>query len=429
MPTLSGALSKLRCATLALLLLAVTFAGCSGRNEFDRRLGTAVEPYRFDVLRWELKHAFERSFAPAADGRPLGVEEERLVVERFFELGGQLRWLGWERQVGSEMGQGASQQTLEEGRESLLLERERLRPAVQWILGRQVREVYNDQGIFNPLDRFFGFSVAFPPMNFRLARPPLILVVSPRERIESIREVMLVENMTTDSMEQLEAQVDALGVSSLIVEIGGLGATYPTFVADDSTLSWTVQTVAEEWLHQYLFFTPLGFRYALDGLGIRRDYDIATMNETVAGIVSSEIADQVLSTYYGVEGGVPEPAAPAEMQAPPEPERFDYYREMREIRLKVDSLLAEGLVGEAERFMEERRLYLASEGYFIRKLNQAYFAFHGTYGDAPTSVSPIGVDMRVLRERIVRDKAPSLRDFLNQVASMRSVQDLEEAAR
>jgi hypothetical protein len=63
--------------------------------------------------------------------------------------------------------------------------------------------------------------------------------------------------------------------------------------------------------------------------------------------------------------------------------------------------------------MEERRQYLASNGYYIRKLNQAYFAFYGTYADEPTSVSPIGVELRELRSR-----SSSVRDFLNRVARM-----------
>ena len=35
------------------------------------------------------------------------------------------------------------------------------------------------------------------------------------------------------------------------------------------------------------------------------------------------------------------------------------------------------------------RLFV-QRGYAIRKLNQAYFAFHGSYADTPGSVDPIG---------------------------------------
>ena len=40
--------------------------------------------------------------------------------------------------------------------------------------------------------------------------------------------------------------------------------------------------------------------------------------------------------------------------------------------------------------MEAKRLYLNNNGITIRKINQAYFAFYGTYADSPQSSSPIG---------------------------------------
>ena len=71
---------------------------------------------------------------------------------------------------------------------------------------------------------------------------------------------------------------------------------------------------------------------------------------------------------------------------------------MRETRLHTDALLAEGKVEEAEAYMEERRLVFVEHGYAIRVLNQAYFAFHGTYADSPASSSPIGAQVRRFRE-------------------------------
>ena len=47
--------------------------------------------------------------------------------------------------------------------------------------------------------------------------------------------------------------------------------------------------------------------------------------------------------------------------------------------------------------MEERRLGLNSHGYSVRKINQAWFAFHGTYADSPASVSPIAGELEELR--------------------------------
>ena len=70
---------------------------------------------------------------------------------------------------------------------------------------------------------------------------------------------------------------------------------------------------------------------------------------------------------------------------------------MRETRLHTDDLLAQGDIEGAERYMEERRLELNSHGYSVRKINQAWFAFHGTYADSPASISPIAGELEELR--------------------------------
>jgi hypothetical protein len=96
---------------------------------------------------------------------------------------------------------------------------------------------------------------------------------------------------------------------------------------------------------------------------------------------------------------------------------------MRAIRLAVDSYLERGEVEEAERFMEEGRQTLAAMGYHIRKLNQAYFAFHGCYPDAPASVSPVGEQVATLRAR-----SGSLGEFLETVAQISRPEDLDRIA-
>ena len=50
--------------------------------------------------------------------------------------------------------------------------------------------------------------------------------------------------------------------------------------------------------------------------------------------------------------------------------------------------------------METRRIQLLDRGYSIRKINQAYFAFHGTYGESPSSASPIARYIWDLREQV-----------------------------
>jgi len=96
---------------------------------------------------------------------------------------------------------------------------------------------------------------------------------------------------------------------------------------------------------------------------------------------------------------------------------------MRLTRKHVDELLAGGAIVEAERYMEERRDFFQAHGYPIRKLNQAYFAFHGIYGQDPASASPVYVQMMKLRQA-----SSSLAEFVERVSSMTGIADLEKAA-
>ena len=70
--------------------------------------------------------------------------------------------------------------------------------------------------------------------------------------------------------------------------------------------------------------------------------------------------------------------------------------------------------------MEEKRRFLADHGYFIRRINQAYFAFHGLYADTPASSSPIGPKLEELRRR-----SGSLGDFLHAAARITSEAHLD----
>jgi len=91
----------------------------------------------------------------------------------------------------------------------------------------------------------------------------------------------------------------------------------------------------------------------------------------------------------------------------------------------VDTLLAAGKINQAETYMDERRLIFWDNGYPIRKLNQAYFAFYGAYEDIPGGAAgedPVGPAVRALRAR-----SKTLADFLNAIAAMSSFQQLQTA--
>jgi hypothetical protein len=113
-----------------------------------------------------------------------------------------------------------------------------------------------------------------------------------------------------------------------------------------------------------------------------------------------------------------------EMAASQEPPAFDFRAEMHETRLTADALLEEGKINEAEAYMEQRRHLFVEIGYKIRKLNQAYFAFHGAYADQPggaAGVDPVGEAVRSLRAQ-----SSGLDAFLKRIAWVTSFERLQQ---
>jgi hypothetical protein len=399
-------------AIASLVLICFLGGGCTRAQDFDDHLGLIVEPYIFNIVEWESKAIPQEASKWLSGGSEQIDDEIRIVTEYFTSLEqmGVLRVELEAINAGHRQGDSAS---LEAKLNAWQKRRTALEGTVERILERQIKGTLVQEGIFHPLDKYIKLKFSFPPLNFRLEKPPHLLVISPRDRIESMREVTLQPSLGLEEIEEIEAEADELGVSSLVVELGGLGATYPTFVTNDASLEFTINAATEEWVHQYLVFKPLGFRYLLDLIGVSRNYEIATMNETLASMVSDEIGSMVCREYYS------QCQSDSAYQKQGAGSGFDFNQEMREIRRTVDSYLARGEIEQAEEFMEQKRQYLASMGYCIRKLNQAYFAFYGTYADAPTSISPIGIELKEMRSQ-----SASLKEFLNNVAAMTSRQDL-----
>jgi hypothetical protein len=143
------------------------------------------------------------------------------------------------------------------------------------------------------------------------------------------------------------------------------------------------------------------------------------MNESLAGMVSSEIGKQVYDKYYASY-------FPATTNPPPttaSAQGFDFNAAMRQIRQNVDADLAAGQIDRAEQYMDEQREYLQTQGYYIRKLNQAYFAFYGTYADTPAYTDPIG---KAVQD--IRNQSSSLKDFLNKMDHITGVSQLNKLA-
>ncbi len=399
------------CITVSLLSICLLSSSCAPSRGFDAHLNSIVKPYLFSIARWESR-AIPHEANQWIFGRHEKIDGEIRVVTEYFSSTERIKTLKSEIEAANTGNEERGLPSLEAELNRLQEQKMALEGTVERIIEKQIKDTLTQQGIFNPL---LELKISFPPVNLKLAKPPYLLVISPRERIEAIREITLKPSLILEEIEDIEAKADELGVSSLVVELGGLGVTYPTLVTNEASLRSTIDTTIEEWLHQYLVFKPLGFLYLLDLTGLSRNYEIATINETLASMVSKEIGSMVYGKYYSeYENGANQNQAPESA--------FDFYREMREIRKTVDIYLARGEIEQAEEFMEQKRQYLASMGHYIRKLNQAYFAFHGTYADRPAFISPIGLELKELRSQ-----SASLKDFLNTVAAMTSRQELRDS--
>ncbi len=293
-----------------------------------------------------------------------------------------------------------------------------LAPLSESILQDQVSQILAQLGLAT-------FGQSLPNVWYHSTPLPYALIVSPRDRIEQTANISINTDFPIDEQAALETRVDeGLNTSSLVVPIGGVGV-YPTMVMRSTNLPWLLSTISHEWIHNYLTLRPLGFFYG-------ETPELRTMNETTASIAGDEIGGLVIERFYPEFNTASRPnlslvsaplghSQPADFAPPP----FDFREQMHETRITADALLAKGKIEEAEAYMEERRLIFVQNGYLLRKINQAYFAFYGAYADLPggaAGADPVGPAVRALREQ-----SNSLADFVNSMAWMTSFEQLQEA--
>jgi predicted aminopeptidase len=282
------------------------------------------------------------------------------------------------------------------------------RPDVETALEHLVAQAYRDGGVTHsePLP----LPTLFPPVLINLTAPPNVLVIAPRTELRVIDSSVL-EPMDVAAQEQLETSADSTGVSSLVAPIGGL-ATYPSMVLDNDSPEQVLSAAAHEWLHQYLIFYPLG-------QGYWRSQETREINETTADLVGNEVGAGIARSI-GVAQDQPTRAATQTRAG----RSFDFRAFMRNARQQVEQMLAAGQVDEAETYMRAQRDELERHGYAIRKLNQAYFAMYGSYGNG-YAASPANPIPGLLRQ--LRDQSGSLGEFLARVRGVTSVEELRKA--
>lgn len=379
-------------------------------------IAVAIAPFEFDLLTWELANLPDKWVQrlkkyPGAfvDSSPDPLRFQTL--REYFANGRRLREIDHlliRRQAtgaGADSSLLAEQYTLRERQESI-------RPEIEETLESVVAESLQELG-------FRSWQGVFPPVDAALTGSPTVLVLSPRDRILRHDGGVLNPGLNTEDRNRIESHVESTtDLSALVVNTGGI-AFYPSIVSETSAYEYAVETVAHEWIHHWLWWRPLGRRYF-------KSVAMTTINETVATIAAAEIAPLALARIGEDQANLARP--PSHTHGNAEPHRhaerrpFDFQGEMRATRLEVDRLLAAGDVDGAEAYLEERRLVFVEHGYPIRRLNQAYFAFHGTYG----TTGAAGVSVIAEQVLEIRRNSPTLRDFLLTTAQFKTADQLAD---
>ncbi len=351
---------------LALLLLRV-----QSSTALDDAVAEATEGHRFDLLQFEFTHLPNRLLTEVARWFDPSEPDHDAVLERWFS----------ERNEAD-------------------------RKPAERALERSIARAAADLELGSPLPLFSDVEVLWPPIDVDLGETLRVLAVSPLNEVRLVRTELLGSQIASEDFGRLEATVEAGGEwSAWVTTIGGV-ALYPAPVVSSRDYLRTLRVMAHEWTHHYLGFYPLGLSYA-------RGSEMRTINETVADIVGDELGAAAASLIG------------ADLPAVDNPERAALLARtdpiLRNLRIEVDELLAQGELAEAERRMEAARLELIELGRPFRKINQAFLAFRGGYGASGASASRWGPRLFALR-----DASDSLAHFLEQV---RVIDSPEEADR
>ena len=405
--------------TLILFILAL-IVGYSNPSSTDgmEKVRAYTRQIEFDYFSW-MGNAALNKLRSASNGAPqlFDQDAQKKIVTEYFQLTQQI----FEKEYQLEQIYADAAITDKElASEALRAElakkyarQKELAPFAEATLQEQVSQILAEVGLTTA-------GQPMPNVWYHSTPLPTALIISPRDHIEQIANISIDADLQIDQISTLEDSVDeGLDVSSLAVNIGGVGV-YPTMVMQSTDVNWILSTVAHEWIHNYLTLRPLGMLYG-------ETPELRTMNETTASIAGDEIGRLVIERFYPelIRASLPSPGLTPASNDSAEPPPFNFRAEMHETRIVADALLAEGRIDEAEAYMDARRIVFVKQGYLIRKLNQAYFAFHGAYADSPGGAAgedPVGPAVRALRER-----SDSLADFVNTISWMTNFEQLQNA--
>jgi hypothetical protein len=326
---------------LTLFVLPISSSNGDPTEELER-IRAYSRIYEFDYVSWTV----------SALGRKLvqsGLNPERYLTEgdkhdlvlEYLDLANQVNRLELELNYLLANSGGDDQASREKKLRSDLVDkvdrRNMLAPYVEQVLQDQINSALID------LDMSLGGQLV-PPVLYRSEPNSMALIVSPREEIRQVANILLIKGLELEQIIALEEKIeDNLDLSALVVGVGGIGI-YPSMIIESSNLDWLVNVISHEWTHNYLTIRPLGAAYATSP-------EMTTINETIADLSADDIQQRVFQLYYP-EYLSPEPdPAPAsieeneqdEPQLLPsqDPPIFDFRQQMHLTRLEIDRLLAE----------------------------------------------------------------------------------------
>ncbi len=365
----------------------------------------AADRNSFNLITWELKHLPQKWLYKIGGIFRDDQGSADDALRRYFELGDEIDRLAFAAPGSDELARAED-------------ERGDLEARVEDIIEGRVTSVLEEQNLALEPPLFSDLGLILPPVDFEIDPPPRVLAVSARDRIGLDDSYLLTPGLSSETALAIESGVEAddPDVSALVVTTGGV-ATYPSVIREGRSYERIVDTVFHEWLHQYLIFFPLGRSYIKGG-------EARTLNESVANIAGSELARLYFEKYGPLETEAPSPTPDSSPTPAPTPgpaaEPFDFDAELRALRLDVEQMLADGRIEEAEALMERKRDEFEAKGRYIRRLNQAYFAFYGFYADTPASIDPIGPKLAALLEQ-----AGSPGEFVRQASGITTQGELD----
>ena len=392
---------------VSFVFLSVVVLAAGGGDFRPSPLDLAVSPYKYSLLQWELSNFLDKWVRQAGVLLPWTSEDGRSaknqLAQEFFELGRQQREVEQRLLYPAATREPLSakeKRSLRAQIEAIEERRRAMRPQVEEAVEAEISSILGEANFKSRI------GLIFPPVDTVYSSSPTVLVLSPRDRIHRQKTILLAPGIRSEERDRIEEMVlREENLAALVEDTGGV-ATYPSVVSDSSSLHHAVVITAHEWLHHWFFFQPLGQHFWDSS-------EMTTLNETAATLGGEEIGDLA---YTAMTGEVIDRDSSSSPEV--DPEVFDFNEAMRETRMGAEELLAQGKIEEAEAYMEERRQFLAANGRLIRKINQAFFAFHGSYAASPASVSPIDGQLKELRRR-----TDSLEDFLKLVAGFSSIQE------